>query len=103
MSEQEKYEVEDIYINSFYIILRATDSQIQLSLNGEDIVKVNMSLITAKNLAIKLSAEIVRYENDLGVKIETLDEVQVKIDAFNLNLKQKQEQEQKDKEGRNAS
>jgi hypothetical protein len=91
----EENNVKDVYINGFYIIMRAADAQIQLNLNGQDIVKVNMSLITAKNLALKLNGELTRYEADLDVKIESYEEVQTKIDAFNLRAKQEREELEK--------
>ena len=79
---------DEIYINGFNIGMKASDSQLYLYLNGMDIITVNLSLMMFKNLAKKMSQEVERYEKDLGVNIEDMDEVQKKIDNFNIMLKE---------------
>ena len=88
MSDNIEKKTTEIYINQFYISLKATDSQLYLSLNGEPIVNINMSLITAKNFAKQLNTQIAQYEVDLDVKIEDFSEIQTKIDAFNEKVKE---------------
>ena len=97
MEETNNNEADIIYINGFYINMKATDLQINLYLNGQDVSLAVMSFVTAKNLANKLTAEIKRYEDILGVVIDDNDELQNKIDSFNEKLRaaEKEKDQQK--------
>ena len=88
MADDSTEKTEEIYINGFFVGLKAQDLQLYTDLHGQPIVNINMSLITAKNLAKKLTAQIEHYEKTLGVIIDDYDELQAKIDAFNAKLKE---------------
>jgi len=95
MAEENKPAVKELYINGFYIGLRAADAQLYVSINAQPLATLNMSLITLKNLSTTLASEIEHYETSLGIKIPALTDVQSRIDAFNLKLKESEESDKK--------
>ena len=64
-----------VYLNGFNVNPTFVDFQVFTYLNGSPMVTLNMSLITAKNLAKKILASIESYEQDFDSKVNDFDQL----------------------------
>ncbi len=64
-----------LYCNSFINALGINDVTIILQQNGKSVASLNLSLITAKSMALKLTELVQRFEAATNTTVPTSDEV----------------------------
>lgn len=67
--------VPTVYFNGFTNSLTSSDVLTVLELNGQPVMKLNMSYTIAKSLAVKLGLMVSRFEQDIKRDILTADDV----------------------------
>jgi len=71
--------IPEIYFNAFSILPNVTEMQLTLGLANVPVVRLNMSPITAKNLATSMMKSVARYEEITGREIESFEAMKQKF------------------------
>ena len=76
-----------VYFNGFNVYPSLVDFQLYLYVNGDPYATLNMSYVTAKNLANKILSSIEDYEKSFETKIDEYEDLSKRLEALNTEKK----------------